>query len=289
KSPGGVTIPAATAPAPAADPKEKKRPIDLSARSVESHVRRSGSKNDLEKLSCEGRVLVKQAPASPQDKGVDIRGDTLQLTRQAEGNILAVTGELAQVRMDKLFIVGPVVNIDQTTNTAWVRGQGAMTMPSNSTLEGGKLTKPSELTVHWTKRMDFNGKYAEFQGDIQAEQDSGRLLCKRLQVFLDRPVSLKEGEKQGQQPRVEKLVCETLVRIEDSQRENGKLRSYKRIESPELELDNDDGQVVAPGPGVVRLVQPGNKDELGTPKAGTAPGQGAQAKGSKADEELKFT
>jgi hypothetical protein len=274
-----------------AEPKAEKRPIDLSARSVESDVRRSDNKNDLEKLWCEGRVLVKQAPASPQDKGVDIRGDTLQLTRQAEGNILAVTGDLAQVQMDKLFLVGPVVNIDQVTNTAWVKGMGAMRMPSDKTLDGNKLSKPSELTIHWKKTMYFNGKFADFQGDVQAEQDTGRLLCQTLQAFFDKPISLKEGDKQGQSARVEKLVSDKNVRVEDTVRENGKLRSYKRIESRELDLDNEEGVADAPGPGIVRIIQVGNKEDFGTPKADKPKAQPprAPAKGQADEEQLKLT
>src|SRR5262249_51007522 len=158
--------------------------MDLSARSVEAHVLRSGSKNDLEKLWCEGAVRVRQEPSSPEDKGVDIRGESLQLTRLAEGNELAVAGGLAQVRMDKLFILGPEVNIHQTTNKAWVNGIGAMRLPSNTNFDGGKLSRPAEIVIHWKKAMFFNGKFAEFHGGVQAEQENSRLLCQSMQVFL---------------------------------------------------------------------------------------------------------
>src|SRR5207247_1707718 len=88
------------------------KPFDLSAHLVEALVTRAGGKNDLDKLRTEGKVHVRQEPATPEDRGVDIRGDTLRLTHSPNGNLLVVTGDLAQLQMDKIFIVGPEVNID---------------------------------------------------------------------------------------------------------------------------------------------------------------------------------
>ena len=61
-------------------------------------------------------------PARPDEKGVDVDGETLQMNYHPEGNFLVVTGDLAQLRMDKIYIIGPEVNIDQATNKAWVNG-----------------------------------------------------------------------------------------------------------------------------------------------------------------------
>src|SRR5262249_7291644 len=151
------------------------RPIDLSARSVEAWVIRSGPKNQLDKLWTEGSVQVRQDPAKPDEKGVDIKGDTLELTYHPEGNYLVVTGDLAQLRMDKIYILGPEVNIDQAANKAWVNGIGAMQMDSATNFQGNKLDRAVPLTVHWNKSMLFNGKFAEFHGGIQAEQENARL------------------------------------------------------------------------------------------------------------------
>lgn len=262
-----------------------KRPIDLSARFVEAFVLRSGPKNDLDKIWCEGNVRVRQDPVAPEDKGVDIRGQTLQMKHYVEGNVLLVTGDLAEVHLDKLSILGPEVNIDQKENNVWVNGIGAMRMPSNTNFQGDKLDKASDLTVHWNRNMFFNGKDAQFYGGIQAEQENARLACQTMQVFLDRLVSLKEGEKKGAPPaKVEKLVCDKNVRIEDTTRENGKLVRYTRIDSREFVHDQD-GIVVAPGPGVVRILQLGGKDEA---VPGPKP-QNPTANPRPAEEELKLT
>src|SRR5262249_50888448 len=155
------------------------------------------------------------------DKGVDVRGEKLHLVRQVDGNILTVIGEYAHVQLDKLYIVGPEVNIDQTTNEAWVNGTGIMKLPGNGNIYGPKASQPpstkrsepSDLTINWEKHMLFNGQVAHFDWpsdqrrgrSVQAELDNGHLACKALQVTLDRMVSLREGEKNKQQANVQKV------------------------------------------------------------------------------------
>jgi hypothetical protein len=297
--PLGSAAPASPAPVspsgpapgqPAANSGNAKKPIQLSARSVKVTVLRSGEKNDLQDVTCDGAVRVHQDPAGPDDKGVDIRGDTLHLDHFAEGNVLAVTGNPAEVLLDKLFILGPEVNIDQKENKAWVNGVGAMRMPSNKSFQGNELARPTELTVYWNKNMYFNGQRADFDGGIQADQDNARVSCQTMQVSLDRRVSLKDGEKSGPPAKVEKLLCDKNVNIEDTVRnEDGRLERYQRIVSKELDLDNLMGQVNAPGPGVVTILQLGAKgDAFGGPPPVAGP-PGGRPKPAPAEEELKVT
>ena len=62
---------------------------------------------------------------------------------------------------------------------------------------GQQLKKAVPLTVYWNKSMYFNGTFAEFHGSIQAEQENARLACQALEVFFDKPISLKERESSG--------------------------------------------------------------------------------------------
>ncbi|MCI0460264.1 MAG: LptA/OstA family protein [Gemmataceae bacterium] len=284
-------------PAEAARPKQ---PIDLSARAVEAHVLRSGAKSDLEKLWCEGVVRVHQEPATPEERGVDIRGDTLRLHHYPTGNLLTVTGNQAQVHLNKLYIFGPEVNIDQTSNKVWVNGVGVMRLPSNTNFEGGKLTREVELVVQWNQKMDFDGSSAAavFEGNVQADQDNARLLCQQLSVFLDRPVALKEGQKKDKSPAVKSLVCDKKVRVEEIKRAGDRLVSYQRIDCPELGVDNEDHLVSAGGPGEVRLLHLGTKGDIfSTPSPRSArPPSGTEKTTSRlagapppAEEEYKLT
>jgi lipopolysaccharide export system protein LptA len=277
----GAPAPAAARPA-TANPAKPKKPMDLSARYVEAHVVRSASKNELDKLWCEGTVRVVQESSGPDDKGVDIRGEKLELVRQADGNILRVLGDYAQVQLDKLHIVGPEVNIDQTINEASVNGMGVMRLPSNANFAGTKPTQPADttlappadITIYWEEHMRFDGQVALFdwpsdprhRRGVRAEQNNGHLACRAMHVTLDRKISLREGDKGKQPAKVEKIVCDKEVWLEDSKREGSRVVGSDRIECPVLAVDNseekDDSVVNAGGPGTVRIFQLGTKGEL---------------------------
>src|SRR5207253_1076314 len=270
---GSPPMPASTnapgsslAPAPGghASGSAPKKPLNVQARDVKAHVIRSDNRNDLESLFCEGAVRVKQEPASPEDKGVDIRGDSLQLNHFMDGNILVVTGnarELAWVQLDKLTMQGKEVNIDQRANRSWINDIGVMQMLTATDFEGNKLTHPTQVTIHWNKEMNFDGKLATFSGGVTAEQNNSRLRCQEMQVWLDRPVSFTEGDRNSTPAKVEHLVCDhgqskQLVMVEDTKFDGSKLMGYQRLHSQELYVDNKEGKMEASGPnGIFNLLQ----------------------------------
>ncbi len=285
----------AAGPAGAANPEKQspKQPINLRARSVIADVNRVGARNEMQKVLTRGAVHVHQNGSTPDDKGVDIKGETLELLRKVGGDVLVVLGDgrkPAELQMGELFIVGPKVTIDQKENTAEVKGVGHMDMPSNTTFEGNKPARPgTRLKVFWNQGMLFNGRDADFQGGVTANQDKARLQCQSLQVTLDRTVSLKEGQKGGQQAKVEKLVCDRKVHVEDTELDaRGKLVKYQRLVCRELAMDNQQGQVNASGPGIVYLLQKGAVDnDLGTPTSGTRPATAKPPAAPK--QEMKLT
>jgi lipopolysaccharide export system protein LptA len=297
------TSPSSPAP-PGEAPAKTQKPVDLMARDIDARVARSGARNELEALKAEGGVHVLQAGSDPDDRGVMIDGETLNLTHKPEGNHLQVwerpTGDLARLMMNKLFLVGPEIDIDQATNHAEINGSGVMQMESKDGQWGGmpqanskpaaapkKPGPPQVLTVYFTKCMVFNGKEAEFHGGVQAEQGNARVQCQSMQVYLDRAVSLK-GEDKGQPPaKVQNVVCDQAVRIEDTQVEDGKFQRYTRLEAPEVTHDNADGVVTCVGPGVARILQH-STDEAGGAGAASA-AQRTPARKPGAPDELKLT
>ncbi len=266
---------------------------------------RSETKSQIDKLWTEGTVHVQQEPAKPDEKGVDIQGDTLQMTGNPDGNFLVVTGDLAKLRMDKIYILGPEIRIDQANNKAWVIGVGAMQMESNTTFGGNKTESTVPLLVYWKDSMLFFGKFAEFHGSIQAEQGKDRLTCEALQVFFDRPISLKQGNPGDKQAKVQSLMCDKSVCIEETIMEGDRLVKWQQliasaVETYALEDEEEDAnqgrqvQPARPGtpaknegnqvkasaarlvPGIVRIYQPSGSDPLTQP----ANGQGGQSSGA---------
>ena len=275
-----------------------KKPLNLKAQDVKAHVVRSENRNDLESLECRGKVRVKQEPAGPEDKGVDIRGDSLQLNHFADGNILVVNGNarnLAWVQLDKLTMQGKEVNIDQRANRSWINDIGVMQMLTATDFEGKKLDHATQVTIHWNKEMLFDGKFASFSGGVTAEQNNSHLACQEMQVTLDRPVSFKEGERNGTPAKVERLVCsggagqsKQQVMVDDTKFEGSKLVGYQRLYVPELDVDNPEGKMKASGPGILNLLQLGAAEDgaLGPPQNKKTT---QTASAPKVKEELKLT
>jgi lipopolysaccharide export system protein LptA len=264
------------------DASKPKRPIYLSARQVTAHIVRGGERNDLEKLRCEGMVHVRQDPETPEDRGVEIRGSQFDLNHRVEGNIMTVIGDNAQVQLNKIFVLGPQIDVDQTTNEVWVTGLGAMRMPSKNSFDGAPLEREVQLTINWEKSMLFDGQLAKFRGGILAEQETGHLFCQEMDVWLDHKISLREGEKRGESPKVQKLLCERDVWIEDVVHKNMRVVSYKRMDCFQLSLDNDnDNQETianASGPGRVRIFALGANIELSPGIAPTTAETSAKSK-----------
>jgi lipopolysaccharide export system protein LptA len=291
-APTGEVRPGSTPPG---QPAKAKKPIELSARSVEAHVLRfDNDHNELESLNCVGDVAVHQDAASPRDHGIDIRGRTLELHHYPEGHVLYVTDDvdLAQVQLDKTTILGPKITIDQKTDEALVHGAGVMKMPATGDLSGGKPTRPGELTVRWQRSMRFSGKSGYFVGKVQANQGTGGMLCDDMQVILDRPITFREGgDKGGQGAKVDRVMCHTDVFVEDRTLDGTQLVGRQQLSAPEMDFDNATGTVEADGGGqggVVRILRYGTADEspFAAPSAG--PQQPARTPGA-SKPELKLT
>lgn len=281
-----AVAPKADAPKPPAPDAEKKKPIQLWARDVTAYVVRSGAKNELRNLVTDGNVHVRQEGAKPDDKGVDIKGDRLKLRHQPAGDLLEVFSDgadKAELQLGEMLLIGPAVTIDQQKNLAYVEGSGAMSMPSKTTFDGSKPAKPGTmLKVHWKKDMLFNGKDADFTGDVVAYQDNAALQSQTLQVVLDRFVSFKEGQKGGQGAKAERMVAHGNVYIIDSTRDekDSKLLKYQRLRARQVVGNNIDNRFLATGPGKVFALG------LGAKEIGTGPESGKE---KKVEEVMKLT
>jgi hypothetical protein len=269
-------------------------PIDLSARNIETKVLRCGERMALDHLWAEGGaaeylhkrggVRVRQKSNKAGEDGVDIEANTLDMTCTVNGNILVASGDLANLEMGKIKIIGPVVNVDQVSNKVWVEGAGAMCLQSNTTLENKPLEKPVPLTIHWNDDMVFQGSHASFRGGIQADQNEARLACQRLQVIFDRPISLKQGMRNDRPAKVKKLVADDEVRAEDQTIVSGKLDKYQRLSGVSMTVESetsdepsgsddkatDSNTIVLSGPGSVRILQRGSGELTAAPGKPTA-------------------
>lgn len=296
----GAGPPAAAAkPAPAAPPK---KPLELSAETIETFVLRNGEQMGLDRVSCRRRVHVHQQPEKSGDRALDVTGQTLDLTHTSEGDVLkitGITGDLAKIEVNEMTLRGPQIVCDQRDNHVAVDGAGNVRLLASTNLNGEKLDRPSEIAIFWNDRMELAGNRIEFDGGVQAEQESAkihgrerikelnRMLCPQMDVFLDRAVSLSQAHRRqaaqsagvtqtGENPKIKRVICHRgngqnalqPVTITSTSWTDGKMSQFHRIEAPEVTYDNDAGEVTTAGPGEVRLFQLGDATIEPLAKAG---------------------
>jgi hypothetical protein len=265
-------------PAAASEPPKPKPPIVLTARTIESWLVRypqpadavatksavppppvvggsAGLKYELERAYCEDRVVVHQDPTEPKkvQRGLDIAGVKLNLiaTRVNDelGQVMTVTGTpgaFAEVHFETTSLFGPVIKIDQLSNTVAIDGVGSLLMPSDTDFSGAPTGGLNELEIRFVKSMFFNGAKgtAEFLGQVNAVQrpardalkppkpvapvvpvaakiaadetwSSSRLLCHRLDVTFDRPIYFNQFKRDdtdkprepGDGPKMRRADC----------------------------------------------------------------------------------
>ena len=201
-------------------------------------------------------------------KSIDITGELLTVKHFEKGDTMVVYGEkdkLARVEVGDSIIWGPRVSVDQAANWADVEGAGTMEMPSNKTVDGAHTAKPgSRIVILWKKNMTFDGKIAVYRGDVQASEKGGysRLLCKELTAILDKYVSFKEGQKDKDSAKIDRLVCDKNVYVDDSKviDVNGKKELERRTILQGTTLINyDGGRAHLKGFGEVRTLAQGSR------------------------------
>ena len=153
---------------------------------------------------------------------------------------------------------------------AQAEGQGYLNMPSNSNLDGTKTAKAdARMTVHWNKRMEFNGKTANFYGGVQAVQENSNLALREPagdhgpRGFLQGRAKGHAGRQDRKDPvRLRKLAqVFVLERIIDER--TGKLIRQQKGEFRQLDVDNLDGLTSGSRAGLCRFLQQGQRRSQG--------------------------
>ncbi len=162
------------------------------------------TKYQLDRARCEDDVTVHQDPTDPaKPRGVDILGRLLIIDGSPEGSVMTVYGwnpsRPGEVHQEEMSLLGPEVILDQVHNAAFVKGRGALTMPTNSDLSGGELNQPEVVVIHWRDSMTFRGaqRSAEFVGKVSARQGESWMLCHTMHVKFDRPIYFNTAQKKA--------------------------------------------------------------------------------------------
>jgi hypothetical protein len=283
------------------------RPFDIKSRTIQARIIRGAGKSTVDELFCEGAVHVVQAPAKEGERKTEVKGHTLKMSAALDNcHVLEVTGgsdpkllenDTAELHTDKMQIIGPQIIINQYQNRAWVVGDGAMTMESNTNFQGDALKTPKPLHVQWKDGMNFDGSGAEFNGEVHATQDNAKLTCQTMNVVFDRVVSLKHSNIRDP-ARVRYISCTKDVKVEETVVQDKQFMKYQLLESVSMTMEAVEptvripaagsagaakgaakeanrnpasaNKVVAQGPGLLRVIEQGGNSAV-LPGAGLAP------------------
>ncbi len=269
-------------PVPVADNKppveEKKpnRPIELQAGEIFARIASLGGQKELQELIAKGNVYVFQPGEKQGEKALDITGQLLTVKGGERGRTMVVYGDkgkLARLDLGDTTLWGPRVTINQADNRADIEGHGAMEMPSNKTLDGNDTAKKdTRIRIYWNKNMTFDGKYALFHGGVQAHEvgSHSHVKCEALHTILDKTVSFKEGQKDKQGAKIDRLVFDKNVFVDDTKVDDKKQFVQRTILEGREMISYQDGPTRLVGPGEVRLLAKGSGE------IGPAPMPGAK-------------
>ncbi len=269
---------------PVEEPKKPKAPIEIEANEITVAIATLGGQRQLQDLVAKGNVYVFQPSEKQGQKALDIVGTLLTVKHYEKGDTLVVYGDKdkpARVEVEDTIIVGPRVTVNQADNRADVDGNGYMEMPSNKNVDGSDATKKdARITVQWNKNMTFDGMYAVYYGGVQVHENGAysRGLCQVLTAKLDKHVSFKEGQKDKQNAKLDRLVFDRNVFIEDYKFDEKKQPlQYNKLLGQVL-INREEGPTNVTGPGWVRLLAKGAADQGLAPQPASVVAKPAPAK-----------
>jgi hypothetical protein len=251
-------------------------PLYVRADTIQTHLRRQGERWNLDRVECHGGVQLRQAGLRSDADNLQVRAAELILHHTPDGDILRLQGRLKEdacVAVNEMNVSGPQIDFDPQDNRVEIDGAGQAQIRVATNWNGDKLTRPSVVTVHWQKRMQFRANRLTFEGGVQAQQDSeaslgegqeqetNRLMCHRLDIYLDRSVQLSDwaatnGATAGvtsDKPRIRRVVCHPANTPESSQRveiigrrvRHGQVIRSQQVRAAEVVFDNDAGELIA--------------------------------------------
>ena len=221
-----------------------------------------------------------------------------------------------EVHNEGTSLIGPEIVIDQLHNYATIKGRGSLAMVSSSDFTGAELKAAEPVVIQFRDGMTFKGalKTAEFFGKVSASQGPSWVTCHTMQVGFDRPIYFTQSNRPGarpmaakgpnarddDKPKVDIVDCwpapddsadselEKIVTFKQIDRDplTGRPTRHQTIVAQQLRLlaqarDPDGGepyrQILAYGPGEVRMWAPGSKDDDPTNPAVPLPRPPGQA------------
>ena len=140
------------------------------------------------KLVAEGKVKV-------GEQRKDGREPLLAWADRIDSNLLrrsaVLEGRPAEVSQGVNRMKGPKIYLDETSESAVVDGQGTLDFKTDKNFSGGRLPEPRLVTIDWTNRMKYLGKWdtAVFDGNVMLRSGLDEMQCRTMNLMFDPPVT----------------------------------------------------------------------------------------------------
>ena len=235
--------------------------------------------------------VTQQREGSPQP--LRMTGDIMRIVNQSDmKQTVHVQGGPAHIRTAEMHIEGNHVKLDRAQNLAWVEGTGLLEMPVTQDMEGHPLAKPELLTICWNEKMTFDGKRAEFLGNVRTLMEDSKMHCAKMVATMSREYSFTKPPQPGEEKiEIDSVACTGGVEFKSQRFEGSKLAELRQGEFFEFSLNRQTGETTALGPGHIFSWQRGHGRRASlVPQAKTHANAGARSNDSEWDfSHIKFS
>lgn len=247
-------------------------------------------------LECLGNVLLREIPlVATRDQPLEIRGGQLLVDRldtETPHVILHGAGPgqplgavPAQLTGRGVTVLTDTVELDGRENRMWSDGPGRATMLVARKRTGNATATPQPMELNWQGGMKFDGQRIYVERNVTVTGNDVKLRCDRLGAKLPTPVKFSDQFDRGaMQPN--EIECAGQVLVESIMRDAEGVTSHQVMQLARLTYNQQTGDFIGDGPGVIRSTQFDNNRRGLLGQQGTPPL--ARAASSSTGSKLSF-
>jgi hypothetical protein len=202
----------------------------------------------------DGKIEVTQLPPeTTKESGTEllsVKGNRVHmLNAGAADQTLHLAGDPAHLWRGGVHIEGNDLIFDRASNMAKVVGKGMMQIPVQQSISGEKLDVPTQLDVHWSREMKFDGQAAKFVERVLARLETNALECDEMTVSLNRRIDFTESRPNARGLTLQNVHCKNGVGVQFYSFENDQIVGLTegRAAAFQLRYDTGDFEVLGAG------------------------------------------
>lgn len=297
-----------------APPAEKNEPpLILEADLVRAQVIMFPGETDPEiaEIETHGRVDVKRKASKPGTQSLHMRGNMVRLKNPGgTAQTAHVYGRPALIERPDFQFEGNELHLDRSKNLAWVNGGGVLQLLVTKSMDNKKLKVPVPLRVWWKEQMRFDGRTAQFFGDVRSVLEENEMQCQQMNIELTEQISFVEdaddlgdifngdkdtSDKEGvealgspgsfsslarlesqkptskkQRPEIFSVLCQDDVMVRSREYKDKKLIAIRHAHFAKFAMNEQTGESEASGPGWITSWNRGGGKRAGLTKTAIA-------------------